>query len=118
MDDAALEYALCLKRTNLLKLYTTWEKSLHGLDYGEWDLSDWSPSNEDIAAARKANIVASVAENEQADWGGQVNVDDSDVDDDLGFEIEEDVGLADALDAVDMADNLRAEGVDYQDYED
>ncbi len=38
-------------------------------------------------------------------------VDTDDIDDDLGFEEEEDVGLADALDTVDLADNSR-EGVD------
>ena len=36
---------------------------------------------------------------------------DDDVDDDLGFEEEEDVGLADALDAVDLADNSRGDNL-------
>ena len=63
------------------------------------------------------DMIASVAENQEA-LSGQSHADDTDVDDDFGFEIEEDAGLADALDAVEMADNLWVEEMNDKDYGD
>lgn len=59
------------------------------------------------------SLVACVVEGEgrEAEYSGDID----DIDDDLGFEEEEDAGLADALDAVDLADNSRGDGVDEDD---
>ena len=86
------------------------EKSLQSLDSGEGDLPNWGPSEQELAEARHTSLVACVVEGE-AEYSGDID----DIDDDLGFEEEEDAGLADALDAVDLADNSRGEGVDEDD---
>lgn len=67
----------------------------------------WGPSEQELAKARQAAIFASVASIDEVDQDDKVN--DDDLDDDLGFVEEEDVGLVDALDAADLADHLRTD---------
>lgn len=111
-DNEPVEYALQMRRQYLLALYTGWEKNLRGLDSGEENLPEWGPSEDELADARHIALSACVVEGEIEEVEGNTMDVDDDVDDDLGFEEEEDVGLADALDAVDLADNSRGDNLD------
>ncbi len=57
-----------------------------------------------MAASRHAAVTASVA-GKACDKDQAVTGDTDDIDDDLAIEEEEEVGLTDALEAVDLADN-------------
>ena len=83
---------------------------MQALNAGDEELPEWGPSEHELANARHVSLVASVVEGDTEDITGLVDADD--IDDDLGFEEEEDMGLADALDAVTLLDNSRREDDD------
>jgi len=92
----------------LCRLCALWKKSVHSLDIAvaNEELLEWGPTTDELLSANIAEVTAA--------WGDTPMEDDDDGEDDqnLDREDEMDIGLINALEAVDLADAYRSSGYD------
>ena len=107
LEDAGLHYQLRISKDCLCRLYALWKKSVHTLDIAMTD-DEWGPSADELLNANIAEVMAGWGDNPMED-------DDNDgdgADQNLDEEDNMDIGLINALEAVDLADAYRGSRVD------
>jgi len=93
-------------KDRLCRLCALWQKSVHTLDIaitGE-ELIGWGPNSDELLNANIAEVTAA--------WGDDPFEDEDDDDENLNGEDDIDIGLINALEAVDLADAYRGSELD------
>ncbi len=103
MELSDVHYQLQLQSNRLLKLCAHWQKPLEPLTTGD-GLPPWGPSADALLNARIHSVTASVS----MDTEGS---DDDELDDQISDVDEEEAGLVDALDVIDLTDTYFDENV-------
>ena len=97
--SVGLLHQLQLYRDHLLRLCAGWQKPLESLDTGVMPLEAWGPLDAELLAARVDAVTSSVRR-----W----DEDNSDSEDEPELEDEEeDAGLAEALELLELSDGFR-----------